>query len=381
MFLILLLPFCLYFDFINYLVTFFLLFEIYYLLKNNNRTLEDHYQLSLRDKNKNNGSLIYVFIKFENKKYFFDTISKLEENLIEYNNIYNSYNDTDNICYCTKNYIYYNKKKFLEDNDYHYKLYIDKKNFKIYTYIKHEYIGGAYLLSLFYLILNKEENQLDIFPKSSLLNLILLPKLYYDYVKLPKIGNDYNLVDDKKEIKRYINHYIMKKNQNVSTKTVLIYNILSVIHKSLNLERSIICYLPIAFQHYKNIKNNIGLIWLIFDPNKDSIEDLDKKINKSKYQALVTNSLMLYKTHDVKRGTEVRKSVDVVLTIMLGKENNDFKVSWTFENVSEYPVYAAVTSIMKDEHIEVTQTITSCIERFEMKDKTFEFIEFGEYKL
>ena len=84
---------------------------------------------------------------------------------------------------------------------------------------------------------------------------------------------------------------------------------------------------------------------------------------------------------DVKRGTEVRKSVDVVLTIMLGKENNDFKVSWTFENVSEYPVYAAVTSIMKDEHIEVTQTITSCIERFEMKDKTFEFIEFGEYKL
>jgi hypothetical protein len=91
-------------------------------------------------------------------------------------------------------------------------------------------------------------------------------------------------------------------------------------------------------------------MWLVFD-KKDTVKDLDKKIKNSKYQPLVSNSLMIFRTHDIKKGIEVRKSVDVVLTIMMGKESNDFEVSWTFENVSDYPIYAAITSIMKDEYI------------------------------
>ena len=90
---------------------------------------------------------------------------------------------------------------------------------------------------------------------------------------------------------------------------------------------------------------------------------------------------MIYKTHNIKKGTQVRKSVDVVLTIMMGKDNNNFEVSWTFENVSDYPIYAAITSIMKDKYIDVTQTITVCTDRFKMNDKNFKFVDFNEYKV
>lgn len=381
-YLILLLPFGLYFYIINYLIIIFLFIKIFILLKSNTKTLEDHYQLSLRDKNKNNASLIYVFIKFQNSKYFHNVIFNMEEKLKLYNNIYNSFNDIDNICYCTKNYIYYDKKEFLDEQEYHYKFYIDKKNMKIYAYVKHEYIGGAYLLSLFYTILNEEQKELHkIFPESNIFNLILLPKLYYDYKYLPKINDDYcKLINDKNKIKRYINNYKLEKTNKISSKTIIIFNILSIIHKSLNLDRELVCYLPIAFQHYKNIKNNIGLMWLVFD-KKDTLKDLDKKIKNSKYQPLVSNSLMIFRTHDIKKGIEVRKSVDVVLTIMMGKESNDFEVSWTFENVSDYPIYAAITSIMKDEYIDITQTITVCTDRFNIKDKNFKFIDFNEYKI
>ena len=64
---ILLIRFGLFFNIINYLVTFFLLVEIFTLLKKNNKTLEDNYQLSLR--NKNNESLnIFMMLFLEWKK-------------------------------------------------------------------------------------------------------------------------------------------------------------------------------------------------------------------------------------------------------------------------------------------------------------------------
>jgi hypothetical protein len=382
-YIILLLPLCLYFEFLYYFVTLFLLLDIVTLLKKNTKTLEDNYQLYLRNKNKTKSSLIYVCISFENTLYFSDVIAKMEDKLQNYNDIYNFYNSTENICYCIKNYIYYNKKDFLDDEEYHYKFYIDKKNQKIITYIKHEYIGGAYLLSLFYTILNDNQKEIhEIFPKSSFLNLFLVPKLFFDCKNIPKIDHDLcNLVEDKKEIRRYKNNYILTKIDNVSTKTIIIYNLLCTVHKCLKLQRSIVCYLPIAFQHHKNIKNNIGIMWLVFDPSKESLEDLDKKINKSKYQALATNSLILYKNNDIKKGSEIRRGVDVVITIMLGKENNNFEVSWTFENVSEYPIYAAITSIMRENEIHVTQTLTVCTKRFEINDKNFKFVNFKEYKI
>lgn len=385
---LLLLPLSLYFNYTitNCFITLFLLYNIYKLLKNkeNNLTLEDDYQKKINIKNKTNGSLIYVTMKYNDKDFFNDILNNIQVRLCGYNTKYNSEQEYDKIISDSNHYIFFNKEDFLREENYHYKFFVDKINMKIYAYIKHEYIGGSYLLTLFYSFLKTPQpNLLKLFPKSSIFNIFFALKLLYNYKNIPKIeNNDYcELVKNKNEIKRYRNNYILSKNQNFSAKTIILYNIMKKIHKSLNLKRPLVCYLPIAFQNYKNVKNNIGIMWLTFDPNNDSVETIDKKIYFSRYQIPATNSLLLYKKNKKNTSTEIRQNVDAVITFMIGTENESFDVSWTFENISDYPIYISIASIMKEDHFDIYETITSSTPNLKISSNEFQEVELSEYKL
>ena len=173
----------------------------------------------------------------------------------------------------------------------------------------------------------------------------------------------------------------MSLDQKFSTKTVIIYNILETLYKALNLNRPLICYLPIAFQEHPNIKNNIGIMCISF--YNDTLETLDKKIYNSRYHILATNTLLLYNKFNRSKGTSLRKSIDVIISFMLAKEDKaEFKVSWTYENIGEYPVYVAVASVMKKDKIQVTQTITSNTSELDLSfDDSYKEISFSDYKL
>jgi len=387
-FIVLLIPLSLYFYNINYFITGILLVKIYYLLTYSNLTIEDQYQTYINKKNKTKGSLIYVTMTYENKDCFDNIINEIEDRLLNFNNIYNSNNDYNLICYCRTNYIYYDKKLFLEEEDYHYKFFIDKDKLKIYSYVKHEYIGGAYLTNLFTSFINtpQKDNKI-LFPKSSLFNSFACLKLLYNYNNIPKIKDDnyIPLLENKKFMKRYISSYTLPIKNNYSTKTIIIYEIMKKIHKGLNLNRPLICYLPIAFQHYQNVKNNIGILWITYDPLIDTIDTIEKKLYDSRYQILATNFLLLYKNNKIKNSISIRKNVDCVISFLLAKDdqvNSNFISSWTYENISEYPIYLAISSIMKKNEIRITETITSSTPKFDLSfDYSFKEILLDEYKV
>ena len=387
-YIILLTPLTLYFNYTisNYFITLFLLYEIYRLLRNdkNNLTLEDYYQKRINIKNKSNGSLIYVTMSYNNKEFFQYILNNIQTRLCEYNTSYNLEQDYNKIFFNKNNYVFFNKEDFLREENYHYKFFIDKFNMKIYSYIKHEYIGGSYLLKLFYTFINTPQKNIEkLFPKSSIFNVFLALKLLYNYKNIPKIeNNEYcKFVNYKSEIKRYRNNYNLIKEQSFSIKTIILYNIMKKIHICLNLKRPLICYLPIAFQNYKNIKNNIGIMWLTFDPNIDTIETIDQKIYFSRYQIPATNAILLYKNNKKDDSIQIRKSVDVVITFMLGTENQSFDVSWTFENISDYPIYVAIASIMKENHFYINETITSSTPNFKIHNEEFQEVHLNDYKL
>ena len=320
-------------------------------------------------------------MEYDSENYFENILENLEHKLIKYNHNYNSYQSTNKIYYCN---IYYDKYKFLENNNYHYKFFIDRKKLKVYCYLNHEFIGGSYLLTLFHCFIEQPQKSSKIlFPKSSIFNIIYCLKLLYNYNNITKSFIPLPLVSKKNEIKRYKKYFNIPLNQKYSSKSVIIYEILKNIYKGLSLNRPLICYLPIAFQEYPNIKNNIGVMCIKFDNQNETVETIDKKIYYSRYQVAATNTLLLYKSFNKSKGSSVRKSVDVIISFMLAKENNaDFNVSWTYENVGEYPVYVAVSSVMKNDEIEVTQTITlntSCLDL--SFDDSFNEINLSEYKL
>lgn len=378
-----LLPLCFIFYEVNYIILVYIIIKIFYQFYMNNLTLEDQYQIDINKKNKTKKSLIYVLVKYSDQLYFDNIIKNLNEKLSLYVNNYNSIQDYKKIWITKDNYVYYDKKLFLEEEDYHYKFFIDKDSFKIHAYINHELIGGSYLLTLFYSFLNTPQKSPDIlFPKSSIFNLFYSLKLILNYKNIPKIEKDFlSLVNHKDQIKRYKNKYSIEKNTKFRSKTIILYNIMKTLHTCLNLKRPLICYLPIAFQNFKNVKNNIGLMWLSFE-EKDTPETIEKKIYDTRYQILATNSLLLYKSNNKNISSKVRKSVDAVISFMIGAENSDIDVSWTFENISEYPIYVSITSIMKENCIDITQTLTCSTFKFDnSKCKNFQEVLFENYKI
>lgn len=351
---------------------------IYFLLPRcKDNTVEDIYQTERKLKFKDEGALIHVRMKYHNNEEGLEEVlSSLENRLRKYNYEYNKVQLTNRI---DPNliYIFENEDAFHFCFQYHYKFLIDVKNQVIQAKVKHEFIGGAYLLELFYCFLkNTQKSSNKLFPKSRWSNIIFVPSLvWFLNFKLPVI-TPLPLVSSDEQIERYKGSFTISNNSTCSSKTFVLYNILTTIYKALNLDRDLICYLPIAFQASEGIKNNIGLMWIIFNPYQ-SISEFASNIEKSKWQILASNACLHCLPSCFKSlGKNVRSAVDVVVSFMLGADDLDFEATWTFEHISDYPIYIAVASILKSNgDINITQTITSSTSVLTMKNLN----KFGDF--
>lgn len=327
----------------------------------NDNTVEDLYQKDRKTKYKDDGALIHVKMDYRvPSDKFRSLLSKLENRLLQYNYNYNSVQNKYRINPYF-NYIFKSNDLFQACNWYHYKFLIDEPRQVIHAKIKHEYIGGAYLLELFYCFLNEPQKASDkLFPKSQWYHILLLPKLlWFLAYQIPVITNPLPLFKQDEQIERFSTSYTLTKQ--TSTKSFILYRILSILHNSLQLDRDLICYLPIAFQSKPGIKNNIGLIWLKFNPNTMTETQFDKELEQSKWQALATNACLHLLPSSMRNiGKDVRKNVDVVVSFMLGTDDFYFDASWTFEHISDYPIYVAIASIKQSNgDVVVTNTVTS----------------------
>ena len=90
---------------------------------------------------------------------------------------------------------------------------------------------------------------------------------------------------------------------------------------------------------------------------------------KSKYQALATNFIVYYKINKLfdlffkknNIASNTRNNIDVVLTSIYYKSNNEITLAWSYQDVAEYPIYLAISSCVCNDNIYVTETITSNI--------------------
>lgn len=307
------------------------------------------------------------------------------------------------------NWIFSDINKYNEvTDDYHYKILMDTPNSTVYFQFKHKFIGGAYIRDLSVSLINTEQLPNEKFyPHSSFYNIIYLAKLLYNYRTIPKIDTTYiekcskvnlpqneyckriykppvllKLIDSPSEIRRYVNTYtidrtIDKTIDNIIDKTIdstsntpssrifIIFNALKTLQKALNVNRPIICYLPIAFNHVKGINNNIGLMFIDLRC-EDTINTFNKRFEENKYHALATNFILVNNLHKLfgHNGNTVRNLVDVVLTstyYTCDDNDKESRLHWSYENVGNYPIYFAISSCILNDKIIVAQTITSNI--------------------
>lgn len=110
------------------------------------------------------------------------------------------------------------------------------------------------------------------------------------------------------------------------------------------------CYLPIAFiNNDKYQYNNIGLVWIIFSPNKiKNYKELKIYLENRKYEAIVSNFFLNTKfvSNDISKST--REKVDVVIS-MTYAINPVENVTWSYYNAPDYPVYVGIGTMKNNE--------------------------------
>ena len=245
------------------------------------------------------------------------------------------------------------------------KALIDTEDKKIYLDLNHEVIGGSNIVYGACMV-NKQKYQKDNCYKSRFWHILPFLKLAWNYSRIPRVDVPLPLFTNDNDVKRYqLKYSFIREKGHVKSK--IIYEALSDIYKCLGLQRKMVCYLPIAFYSNKNIYNNIGIMWLTYDEN-DTIESIEKQMQTNTYQILATNFAIYNNLTKLNHGSSVRKSVDAVITVLFSEDEIDLSKSWTFEQVSEYPVYAAISSVLHvpTDEVIITRTLTVSTPAFDV---------------
>lgn len=350
----------------------------------NKDTIEDYYHKTRKLINSHRSN-IYLKVNYSNTKAFQEVYENLEYRLLPFCNKYNSEQSKTKLKLGYNILIFYDYQEYEECKDFVCKFYVDKKEENIHYAFDHEYIGGSYIRDMSSCIIDKEISPSEKFySQSSLKSILYFVPFCCRYTKIPKIKKEQrlNLIDSPDKIQRYTHTYQISRNKRnkITSRSVILYNGLKNIYNSLEEKlngREMVCYLPIAFVNTKGITNNIGLIWLEFDKNT-TLENFDSLLYKSKYQALATNFVVYYGVDKFfgyfkkDLGSETRRSVDVVLTSIYYETNTPINISWSYKDISEYPVYLAIGSSVCGDTIHVTETITSNIGILQLDSKTYQ---------
>lgn len=336
----------------------------------NKKTCEDSYQHKRSIIHKNNNPVISIKVKYNNKNNL-PTIYEAKQKLVNINNHFNYTNS-----YISTNNIFNNIEDYMKCKNCDLKILLNSNDISLHSEVDHKYIGGSKLAFCTYLS-NKNIEQKDYFYNSRWYHIFPALKLLWNINKIPKVNKPLLLYNNDMDIKRYIYEYNFDRTNNV--KATIIYNVMKDLYKCLNLNRPLVCYIPIAFNPTKTVYNNIGIIFLTYQPS-DTIETIAMQLKNNSYMALGTNFLLYNNLIKSNNGTNVRKSVDAVITIIFSEDDIYVSKSWTFYNVSEYPVYVAISSVLNNNTVQITQTLTISTPEFditkselnyEMKDRNY----------
>ena len=316
-------------------------------------TVEDNYQQIINKKNNTTQSVIDSIAFYDSESIKTIDYEIMRSKLAKFNENYNKLSANK----ITDVNLFNTKKEFINCKQYHYKLWLDKDNKKLYGKLNHELIGGSNIGKFCYTAFAHEQK--DNFYYSKFYHIFPAIKLILLRNKIPKIKNPLPLFENSMNIQRYMIKQSFERKKNV--KATVIYNIMLRLYYCLGMKklgRDLVCILPIAFYNTKTINNNIGILWLTFN-EADTVESIKRKMEKNAYQIFGTNFLLSNGLLSIKSSSKnTRKNADAIITILFTEDINNIQISWTYPSVADYPVYVAVHSRLAKNTVHLTQTYT-----------------------
>lgn len=324
------------------------------------KTCEDLYQDQRSEKYLENRPMIIARADFNEGEMYLtaDNIKKRVETINQHLGQFHSYEISSDFVFDQPSMIqHYN------DHQGDFKMILQKDKSRVYVELDHRYIGGSMIGWVTYLI--NQTPQKDRFYDSRWYHFFAAVKLWWNRNLIPKISYSLPLVEIDSKIRRYRYDYSFCRDVNV--KATIIHDTMKELYVCLKLDRPLVCYVPIAFNPTDTVCNNVGVMWLTYDPSH-TVESVQRQLSENAYQALATNFLLNRGWTRQNQGSSVRKNVDAVLTIIFSEDDHFARKMWTFRNVSEYPAYVSISSVLspKENCVTVTRTFTVCTPAFDI---------------
>lgn len=337
---------------------FFIILIIFIIMKNRST-------VSLEDKVQRNNSIInkfwYVIIEYNDKNKFYDLINNLDNKLEKFKDWYF--------------YIYGIKFKYIISdiskrdkiniNDTYCVILYDKNNLHINYYFNHNKIGGhtiVYLVEV--LTLSNKETTISERKLTSIFN---MPYFLYEKPYYYKSLINHNIIDTRR-------YYFNIKTTIEGSQYEILYELALIMYnifcKKINKKVDfIVFYICRAFKNKKNSSfNNLGVIWVKFNPNKiTSWHHLKTYIKNNKYQKYITNLYINSGLAGLNDSKNTRSLVDFNISnnYIVNSPINRINTSYITKGTFYTPNYIALISNYKDDHIDSSITITTNSDKFE----------------
>ena len=253
--------------------------------------------------------------------------------------------------------------------------FTDKKK-KFIMLFNHFYLGGDSFLGLKSQALF--QNPIKI-PSSTYKSFLLIPKFIIDFRRFVSSPGFEMLPKNKKPKRFYEDITFSSEEYGTTTKrNFILYQVLNKLYNYLQLNRPMRVMIPIPFNRFNKINNNIGAIFLIFNGN-ESLEEFGKMFEHKKYMVLATNFLVISKISTLfSNNQSIRNQIDVVVTsiysniqddINASEEPIDYSLHWSTKILPVESVYTSVYSRIFESHINTNITYTVSTSNFQESEQ------------
>lgn len=293
-------------------------------------------------------------IKYHFKKA--EEYSHIKQHIIE-SDLFDRHNVTLRACGCS---FTLDKSDILRGSSSLFSVKFDDKHRRMFMSFDHSRLGGSCFLKL--KAYSLKDTPITI-PRTNPMALLYMPSFMKDtyhffhspFAALPK--SDGNHVD------RYQSTVIHEAPKGVPKRTLVLHHVLHQVYAAIRPGRPLRVLVPVPFERFNTIHNNIGAILLLYDG--ESLETFAADFERKKYMAGVSNVMVasrLNKLHPC--GQDIRTKIDVILTSFYSNTPLDFELYWSTQIKPTEPVYIGAYSRISDEQIRTHTVYTVSTSRF-----------------
>lgn len=336
----------------KFLIIIFIIIIIHFILKIFlDETSEDKFHKLIHNNLNSLDDSPIVKFKFKNKKEYL----KIKKNICKSRLFEKHYKEIEKF---KPNFVL-NDDKILKNKSNIARINFDKKNLIFNFTFNHFFLGADSFLKLKSLVFNDEPIKI---PSSSYKNGIFIFRFLHDIYNFLR-SRDFTSLNRIDYPRRLCSNHIFDNNDflNIKKRNFILYFVMKKMYKCLNLNRPMRVIVPVPFQRFNKINNNLGAIFILFNGD-ETLEQFSNYFDSRRYMCMASNFLLISKINKLfTNNSDIRKKIDMIVTSIYSTSTVEYSMNWTTKILPIESVYVAAYTRINNNNLitNITYTIST----------------------